>query len=119
MNNPGELVLSGFATLFLQLPEVLALVAGMVVALISWRRSGRTAKLALVAFVLAFAGLLLGVGGVVLAIWLQVGVGLSVIAASSIASAVYFLVNLLPAAAWLLIIMVLFGRGKEQLPAQG
>ena len=118
MNNPGELVLSLVSYLSNQLPEIIALIAGVAVSLISWRRSARRAVLGLVAFVLALVGLLLSVGVVALSLWLQAGAGQPAAATAVVTGVSTFVVNLFPAAAWILILMALFGGKSRELTAQ-
>ncbi|MQA85920.1 MAG: hypothetical protein GEV03_15165 [Streptosporangiales bacterium] len=106
------------STIGVRLPELIALVVGMIVAIVRWRRSGRNAALGLTGFVLALLGLVLSAASTVLAVWLQVSAGLSVARIVPIDLAAGLIIGLLTAAAWVLIILALF-TGKRQSPARG
>ncbi|WP_163508330.1 hypothetical protein [Fodinicola acaciae] len=96
-----------------QIPEVLALIAGVVVALVNLGKDRRKAGYGLIAFALALAGVVASLVLLFATVWLQTGAGASELVTSLASSGGNCAVNLLPAAAWVLILLALFGgRGS-------
>lgn len=93
-----------------QIPEILALIAGVIVALVNFGRDRRAAGFGLAAFALALVGVVVNVVVLLTTIWLQTSVGYSVLVASLVSGAGGCFAALLPAAAWVLILLALFGR---------
>jgi hypothetical protein len=95
-----------------QIPEILALIAGVIVALVNFGKDRRKAGFGLIAFGLALVAVVLNLVVLLVTISLQTAAGYSFLVTSLFSAGGNCFVTLLPAAAWVLILLALFGKTR-------
>ncbi len=119
MNDFGALFLQSFLpNLAYQLPVLITLLVGFIIAITRWKKNPRVSLLAVIAFVIFSVITILSVfSNSVLPYILYDNSNMDYATIGIIFSVISVLFNLLAAVSWILLLIALFGKKKTKAPA--